>query len=302
MSFLTNIAGVVTRNAGRAGLLLQKSSPTILTGLGIVGVIGTVVLASRAGVKAQPLVQDLSIELDDCDAYADTHGENMLPGKIRVIGNYTSKLAKVYLPTVATAAVTIGCFSGAHGIMLKRNTALVGAFTSLSAAFDRYKKNVEGVLGKSEAHVLQGGGYEDVESVDEDGKKVVKSVPVLEDGAILSAVSIYARFFDESSPRWCKTPEYNLMFLNSVQSRMNDKLKARGHLFLNEVYEELGIPHSQAGQLVGWIYNDEKKSGDGYVDFGFHRIDNDAARDFVNGYERSVLLDFNVDGVVYDLI
>ena len=60
----------------------------------------------------------------------------------------------------------------------------------------------------------------------------------------------------------------------------------------------LGIPRSQAGAVVGWVLGE----GDDYIDFGMFDGNNMATRDFVNGYERSILLDFNVDGVIYDLI
>jgi hypothetical protein len=52
--------------------------------------------------------------------------------------------------------------------------------------------------------------------------------------------------------------------------------------------------------MVGWI---DGGDGDGYVDFGIYDI---AAvnnrREFINGYEPSIILDFNVDGVIWDKI
>ena len=111
--------------------------------------------------------------------------------------------------------------------------------------------------------------------------------------------SIYARFFDETCDNWSKTPEYNLIFLKAKQSYANNMLHARGHLFLNEVYDDLGIPRSQAGQEVGWFLN---KNGDNYVSFGLTDVYRETSHNFVNGHERSVLLDFNVDGPIAHLI
>ena len=113
-----------------------------------------------------------------------------------------------------------------------------------------------------------------------------------------NGLSVYARFFDEGCEQWSKNPEYNLMFLRSQQNYYNDMLKSRGHVFLNEVYDALGIPRTQAGAVVGWMISD---NGDNFIDFGVFDGDRPRARDFVNGYERSILLDFNVDGVIYDL-
>ena len=82
------------------------------------------------------------------------------------------------------------------------------------------------------------------------------------------SISQYARFFDESSQYWDKSPEMSLMFLKQQELYANCILKSKGHLFLNEVYDMLGIPQSMAGQLVGWIYDEKNPIGDNYVDFG----------------------------------
>lgn len=111
--------------------------------------------------------------------------------------------------------------------------------------------------------------------------------------------SQYARFFDDGCTGWSRDPEYNLMFLRCQEQHANERLKTKGHLFLNEVYDSLGIPRTKAGQMVGWIY--DSNNGDNYVDFGiFNGSEN--SRAFVNGRERSILLDFNVDGDIWNLI
>lgn len=111
--------------------------------------------------------------------------------------------------------------------------------------------------------------------------------------------SYYARFFDEGCTGWTKDSEFNLIFLKQQQNYANELLRKKGHLFLNEVYDMLGIPRTKAGQMVGWIYNEKNPIGDNFVDFG---INNARNKDFVNGYERIILLDFNVDGEILDLI
>lgn len=108
--------------------------------------------------------------------------------------------------------------------------------------------------------------------------------------------SQYARFFDESCHGWSKDPEANLLFLKLQQEYANSLLRSRGYMFLNEVYEMLGIPKSKEGQLVGWVYNEENPTGDNYIDFGIFAKSNSK---FVNGYERNILLDFNVDGCIF---
>ena len=58
----------------------------------------------------------------------------------------------------------------------------------------------------------------------------------------------------------------------------------------------LGIPATRAGQQVGWIYDKNDPNKDNFVDFGIYDTNRPSNRDFVNGYERTILLDFNVDG------
>ena len=117
-----------------------------------------------------------------------------------------------------------------------------------------------------------------------------------------NTISDYSRIFDECNTSWSKSPEHNLVFLKQQQNYANDLLKSRGHLFLNEVYDMLGFPRTQAGQIVGWVYDEKNPIGDNFVDFGIYNLDSERARAFVNGYERSILLDFNVDGNVWKLM
>lgn len=115
----------------------------------------------------------------------------------------------------------------------------------------------------------------------------------------LYSVSHYARWFNEKCVAWSKDPEQNKFFLLQQQHYANEKLKVRGYLFLNDVYDMLGIPRTKAGQVVGWIYDPNDPNRDSYVDFGLFNHNNE---DFVNGYENSILLDFNVDGMILDRI
>lgn len=115
----------------------------------------------------------------------------------------------------------------------------------------------------------------------------------------LYSVSHYSRWFNEKCLAWTKDSEMNKMFLLQQQNYANEKLKARGYLFLNDVYDMLGIPRIKAGQVVGWVYGPDNTTGDNYVDFGLFNHNNE---DFINGYENSILLDFNVDGMILDHI
>lgn len=105
----------------------------------------------------------------------------------------------------------------------------------------------------------------------------------------------FTAWFNEDCYAWSKDPQYNKMYLVNQQNYFNDVLRTRGHLYLNEVYDTLGIPRTKAGQMVGWVFEDENSR----VDFG---LDDPRNQDFNNGKTTNALLVFNVDGVIIDKI
>lgn len=284
--------------AGRGMLLVKKHSPEILTTVGIVGVVASAVMASKATLKLEPVVEKIKNGKDEAKSFLD---DEMFPEYdkdrhnkevARVYVRGAVDLSKLYGPSITLGLSSIACIIGAHGIMRKRNVALAAAYKAVETSFSEYRKRVIAELGEEKEEDVYI-GRQQVEVVDENGKKkkVTKVDP--------NGISAYARFFDEYSDNWSKTPEYNLLFLKAQQNYANDLLHARGHVFLNEVYDMIGIPRSQAGQVVGWVIS---KDGDNFIDFGVYDFDNTGSHAFVNGHERSILLDFNVDGVIYDLI
>lgn len=297
---LKEITSSISTSMGRTGLLVKKFSPEILTTVGILGMIGTTILASRATVKLGPIVEEIKdqkaevdwivSERNEKDGYYDKKEHTKAVSKVYVKG--ALEVSKLYGPSITIGLTSIGCIIAAHGIMQKRTVAIAAAYKALETTFSEYRKRVIAEVGEEKESDIRTNKKE-LEVLSEDGKKS-KAIT-----ADTNAHSVYARFFDEHSQNWSKTAEYNLMFLKSQQNYANDLLHARGHVFLNDVYDMLGIPRSKAGQIVGWVIS---KGGDNFVDFGIYDHYNNNAHSFVNGYEHSILLDFNVDGVIYDLI
>lgn len=299
---LQNIKTIVSKTAGRSGLVLKKHSPEILMTVGIVGVITSTVMACKATIRAEEVIDEAKHKIDkiheaketvDLETYSEKDYKKDL-----AITYFQSGIGfvKVYGPAITLGIASIGCILGAHGIMKKRNVALLAAYKAVEQNFSTYRNRVIEEFGEDKDRQYRTGVYTTTETVmgtDENGKKVkVKKTDEVVDP---NGISQYARFFDEFSTQWCKTPEYNLTFLKCQQNYANDLLKSRGHLFLNEVYDMIGVSRSQAGAVVGWVLGE----GDDFVDFGIFDV---KSKDFVNGHERSILLDFNVSGVIYDLI
>ncbi|MDD4154925.1 MAG: DUF6353 family protein [Bacilli bacterium] len=309
---LEKITTGLSKLTGKSGLLLKAHSPEILLGIGIVGTVASTVLACRATSRAELVIENHKEKVDKIN-YA---WQNVQDGEI-AIEDYSEKdkqkdlvvaytqtsvdFIKLYGPAITLGVASIACIFASHGIMKKRNVALIAAYKAVEEGFASYRRRVIEEHGEEADYMYKHGlrkqeitepGYTDENGVKHKAQK--KQVLVGEDP---NELSVYARFFDESCAQWSKNPEYNLMFLRAQQNYYNDMLKSRGHVFLNEVYDALGIPRTQAGAVVGWVIG----KGDDYIDFGIFDGDKPRARDFVNGYERSILLDFNVDGVIYDL-
>ena len=284
-----------TKVAGRTGLKLQKHSPEILMAAGIAGIIVSTIIACRATTKLDEVMEEHEDAIDDIKRDAGLLENDYRKELAKVYVTTGLKIAKLYGPAVTLQIASIGCILGSHGIMKKRNVALMAAYKAVEQSFNDYRQRVIEEFGEEKDYDLKHGIQHEKVKVDEDGKKVTKTL----NKADPNTISQYARFFDAASKEWQGIPEYDLMFLKSQQNYMNDLLHARGHVFLNEVYDALGLERSRAGAVVGWILT---KDGDNYVDFGIFDEDRPRTRAFVNGTEENVLLDFNVDGVIYDLI
>ena len=306
MKKLDTIKLFVSKKAGRTGLMINKYSPEILLAVGVVGIVGSTVLACKATLKVEGIVDDAKEKIDKIK-YADkeiddaTYSEMDYKKDMTLVYVQTGvKFVKLYAPAVGLGVVSVGCIMGSHNIMKKRNVALMAAFKLAEQSYADYRKRVVEEFGEEKDRQFHYGIKSETiqaEKIDENGKK--KKVNEVVESVVPGQHSIYARFFDESSRQWSKTPEYNLVFLKAQQNYANDLLRTRGNIFLNEVYDLLGMPRSQAGAIVGWVITGD---GDNFVDFGMYDLNDPSKRDFVNGYERSILLDFNVDGVIHDLI
>lgn len=301
----------IGNSINKVGFQLKKHSPEILVISGIVGVVTSAVMACRATTKLTPILDEARADVE----LIHNNVENpSLPTPVdpnetkkelaKVYFNTAVDISKLYAPSVILGGLSITSILASNNILRKRNVALAAAYATIDKGFKEYRNRVVERFGEVVDRELKYNiKHEKVEEkvVDEETgkeKKVKKTVDV----ADIDGYSGYARFFDAGNENWNKDSELNLFFLRAEQNYANERLKARGHLFLNDVYERLGIPKTQAGQVVGWIYDPENPFGDNYVDFGIYDIHKRGSRDFVNGYEYSILLDFNVDGNIWELM
>ena len=305
----------LTRAANKFGLRIKKYSPEILVTVGVIGGVTSAVMACKATTKASTIIAEAREQVDtvhECLEISDKYTEEDSKKDLALIYIQTGvKFAKLYGPSIILGATSITAILAAHNIMRKRNVALMAAYTTIDHSFKEYRGRVVERFGKELDHELRHNiKAKEIEEtiVAEDGSETTqKKVVNVIDGETFMG-SAYSRFFQEGCTGWTKNAELNMMFLRQQQTFANQKLKSKGYLYLNEVYEMLGIPVSKEGHVVGWIYDDTDPDNDSFVDFGIYDVYtpneklNEARRDFVNGWERNILLDFNVRGNIYDLL
>lgn len=296
------IPSSVTRATSRALLKAQKNSPKYLFIAGVAGMVGTTVLACKATLRVEDEVlipaeraierargmhDQQRVQYTDKDFNTDV---------TRVYIEAAGKMVKLYGPSVIVGVLSIAALTKSHNILSQRNAALGAAYATLDKAFQAYRARVVEEFGPQKDQELRH-GVEEREIVSYDKKGNPKIEPTRHAGS--GDVSGYAMFFDESNPNWEPNKHRNMAFIGSVQSWANSRLIKKGHLFLNEVLDELGFEHTTEGAVVGWIYDyDGREGSDGYVDFSiFDSAGNH--RPFFDVGNGSILLDFNVDGPIY---
>lgn len=308
----TEIISNLTRTFNRTGLKIKKHSPEILLAAGTVGVVVSGVMACKATLKVNEIIDDAKQQIDtihsvaaDPDMTEKYTAEDSKKDLAIVYTQTAVKMIKLYGPSVGLGVVSLGCMIGSNRILSKRNVALAAAYTAVDKSFKEYRGRVIERFGKQLdkelRYNIKATEIEEV-SKDENGNEVVKKevVDVIEDDP--NNYSPYSIVFDDGNEGWDPDPERTKFFLIQQQNWANERLKAKGHLFLNEVYDMLGARRTKAGAQVGWVYDEKNVTGDNYVDFGIFDTRRSKARDFVNGYEKVIVLDFNVDGYILDLI
>lgn len=299
----TEILKSVNGVTSKAVMKLKKHSPEILVVAGIAGTVVSAVLACKATTKVAEI-------LDETKGTLDTIHERMETGAINgqeytneddkkdtvvVYAQTGMKLAKLYGPAIILGTLSITSILASNNILRKRNVALGAAYAAIDKSFKEYRGRVIERFGEQVDTKLKYGikakKFEEIEVDPETGKekKVKKTVMVADP----NLQSDYAVYFDSKSRNYETNPDYNRMFLKAQQAFANDKLQTRGHLFLNEVLDDLDLPRTPAGQIVGWT----KDGPDGYVNFRIVEVE----RETEDGrHEPALLLDFNVEGNIWE--
>lgn len=303
---LNELKNTATRTFYRVGFKVKKHSPEILVVTGVVGTVVSAVMACKATTKASAILEktkesvDAIHEVANNPEFAGEYTKEDSQKDLAITYVQTGlQFAKLYGPSVLLGTASITSILAGHNMLRKRNLALAAAYTAVDTGFKQYRGRVIERFGEQMDKELK---YDikakEIEETitDKKGKEktVTKTVEVADPAA--ATMSPYTFCFDESSTAWVRDAEANKFFLLRQQDYANEKLKVKGHMFLNEVLDMVGIRRCRAGQTVGWVYDEKNPIGDNYIDFGIFDIRCEANRNFVNGLEKSIWLNFNVDG------
>lgn len=318
----TELMNKFSRTFHSVGFKFKQHSPEILVVGGVVGVVASAVMACKATTKIRPIVDGTKVAAEAIHAAAEK-GEaecNLEDGSV-AIAPYSQEdakkdlavtyahsgleLVKIYAPSVILGAASITCILAGHNILRKRNAAITAAYAILDNDFKGYRSRVVERFGKELDRELKYNirAHEVEETVvNEDGTEttVTKTVDSVTVGPNMP--SVFARCFAEGTPGWQRNPQDSLIYLRQQQNYLTNRLLSRGHLFLNEVYEALGYPITEAGNAVGWVYDPNNETLENFVDFGIYDANDERKIAFVNGDEKNIWIDFNIDGNVWELM
>ena len=288
-------------------LSVVKHGPQFMIIGGVAATVVGAVMACKATLKLSDILDESKDTLDKIHMVENSHNEeyteeDAVKDKTIVYVQTGVKLIKNYALPMAVMGAGITSILAGNKILKNRYAALTAAYATLDSSFKGYRERVKERFGEQvENEIRYNLQVEKHIVTDEEGNVTEKEVVIAPTN--IDGYSPYAQFYDVGNPYWAEDLSARMAFLNAQQQYANDLLISRGYLYLNEVYENLGLNKTKAGQIVGWIYDPEHNDvGDNYVDFGIYNVNRRNCIDFVNGDCEAILLDFNVDGNIWEKI
>lgn len=271
---IAKIGNKFTSKLGKTGIILKAKSPEILIGAGIVLVLGGTYMACRATSKAKDVIQNRNDEIEEIKYRAEEElGQlpaNCQEQEVKAVYKEAKsdifvahvrcgwELTKLYAPAIAMEAAGIGCFLGAHGIMRKRNAALMAAYEATDKAYRRLKEE------RDKGLITDGVECKEGEKIVEKKTEEQKNCPFDSD------LGPWAFVFDEDCNVWKPSDSTLLMEAKAVERSLTNRLNAGRTIFLNDIRTAFGedIPGPNLeGQIICW----DKTLGDTEIDLGLPR-------------------------------
>lgn len=306
---LKELLGKGAAQLTKVGFEIKKNGPDIGIIGGVIGVGVGMVLVGIASTKVNNILEEHDAQMHEVhersDAIKDLPEEKKQPAEKDIKRDTTKvyfqtgkEMFKLFAPAVAVTTVSLTAILVSHNVLKKRNMGLAAAYAAVDQGFRQYRSRVVDRFGAEvDKQILHGSTSEEVvdKVEDENGKK--KNVKSKIEVADPNAESLYLKYFTKTNTNWDEDDSYLQMFFRSTENYANDKLRAVGHLTLNDVYEMFGFQHTKAGMVCGWFYDLKNPSGDNRVIFDIREV---YLRNENGNLEKAYAIDFNVDGNIYD--
>lgn len=316
MNYISLCKGLVAKAAVKGA----KYLPHILVGTGIVSVTAGTVIAVTNTTKANDIIEEFNSEMDKIERVKQMAEEkkavytrkNEMEDKVKVYSRTAYNIVKAnWVPITLYVGGVAMILSGFH-IINQRYIGMAASYAALHKSYSDYRHRVVEDQGTdADFRYATGAKREslDYTEVDENGE--TKDVHTDADNVVdPKSMSLYSVLFDEeNSSIWTPNAVTNKAQIKAVEEYWNRpaQFEHRGFVYYFEVLRDLGIwdrlPIETQKALVGlgWVWG----VGDNRVSLGIFDINKPktfAQKDFITGYEPSVLIEPNLDGMVADLL
>lgn len=312
---MKNIFNKLAAKAAPFVFQAKKHAPIALITFGIgATTVGAYKLA-KAVDKTEVIFDNHRAIRRDMDGRYDTNDEyndlEYRSDRVSTLVHTGSSLAKTLAPSVGILSLGVVSTLAGYKVIRGRLVATTATLATVSTRFADYRSRVVEDVGiDKDMEYLTNTRIEKVKEkyVDEEGKTRTKTVEVLKEGT--GEYSPYSYIWSEDTSLQYQNNSnqfYNITFLKRAQDWANDHLRLRGHLFLNEVLDYLGLDRTFEGVTAGWLWDPSLSTGDQFVDFGIFDLSTGELMPktkqmalFMNGQAEAVWLDFNVEGSIHE--
>ena len=253
---------------------MVRHSPELLTGLGIVGMMATTIMAVRATPKAILLMEE-----EERNKFTESQDvENSIPFP------FPEPLSKkeifiltwrCYLPSTLTGVFSVICLIGANSVNVRRNAALATAYTLSESALKVYKDKVLDTIGEKKEQTIH-----DAIAKDKLNQNPVnqKEVVLTNKGETLCYDALSGRYFKSDIEKLKKA-------INELNRQMLDET----YISLNDLYYVIGLDNIKLGDDIGWNVSH------GFVDLKFSsQLASDGTPCLVLDYQVQPKADYNI--------
>lgn len=230
----------VTKLLNTAKHVMKKRSPEILTGIGIAGMISTVVLAVKATPKAMELIEEKRKQklhettVEEAREWSEGAGIPLKPLEVIKV------TWKPYVPAAITGIASVACLIGANSVHVRRNAALATAYQLSTTALSDYREKVIETMGEKKENNIR----------DKVAKKQVEEHPVA-DAQIIMTGKGNTLCYDSHSDRYFRS---DIDKIKNAVLNLNERMINGNEMYisLNDFYDEIGLKHTDVGNLIGW--------------------------------------------------